>query len=58
MEEAMRRFGQVMQLLESLPDFHLFELQLQGGRYVRGFGQAYDLAGERLDRLVHVDPRR
>jgi len=54
--EFHRRFGQVMTVLESLPDFHLFQLQLQRGRYIRGFGQAYELSGEGLTQLAHIDP--
>ena len=56
--EFHRRFGQVMKLLESLPDFHLFHLQLQRGRYIRGFGQAYELSGEGLTQLAHIDPAK
>jgi putative heme iron utilization protein len=55
--EFHRRFGKVMTLIEPLPDFSLFRVCLQAGRFVRGFGQAYDLAGECLDELVPVDPR-
>ncbi len=55
--EFHRRFGEVMQLLESLPDFTLFRIRPEAGNYVRGFGQAYALDGEKLDRLRHIDPR-
>lgn len=54
--EFHRRFGQVMAVLESLPDFHLFRLQLQRGRYIRGFGQAFELSGEGLTQLAHINP--
>jgi putative heme iron utilization protein len=54
--EFQRRFGEVVSLLESLPDFHLFALNLQTGRYIRGFGQAFELSGERLDQLAHIHP--
>ena len=47
-------FGKVMKMIEPLPDFHLFRLQLQTGRFVRGFGQAYELSGDHLDRLTHI----
>ena len=50
------RFGKVMKMIEPLADFHLFRLQLQNGRFVRGFGQAYDLSGEHLHHLKHVSP--
>lgn len=35
------RFGDVVELLRSLPDFHLFALAPENGRYVAGFGKAY-----------------
>jgi putative heme iron utilization protein len=52
--EFHHRFGKVMAMIEPLADFHLFRLQLQTGRFVRGFGQAYDLSGEHLQDLRHV----
>jgi len=53
--EFHRRFGKVMTIIEPLPDFSLFRVCLQAGRFVRSFGQAYDLSGEHLDELVHID---
>jgi len=53
--EFHRRFGKIMTLIEPLPDFSLFRVCLRAGRFVRGFGQAYDLSGENLDELVHID---
>ena len=50
-------FGKVMQIIEPLPDFRLFRVSLEAGSFVRGFGQAYALAGEKLESLVPVDPR-
>jgi hypothetical protein len=53
-----RRFGKVMKIIEPLPDFQLFCVRVTSGRFVRGFGQAYELTGERLDDLHLADPRR
>lgn len=50
------RFGKFMQLLQSLPDFHLFCLKPQSGNYVAGFGQAYTLSGNDLNQLQHRNP--
>ena len=50
------RFGKFMQLLQSLPDFHLFCLKLEAGNYVAGFGQAYTLSGNYLSELQHRNP--
>jgi putative heme iron utilization protein len=52
--EFHHRFGKVMTMIEPLADFHLFRLQLQAGRFVRGFGQAYELSGEHLQHLQHI----
>lgn len=53
-----KRFGKVMGMIEPLPDFQLFCVSVTSGRFVRGFGQAYELTGGRLDRLHLADPRR
>jgi heme iron utilization protein len=37
------QFGEVVSLLHSLSDFHLFALCPESGRYVAGFGQAYTI---------------
>jgi len=50
------RFGDVMKLIEPLADFHLFRIIVQRGRFIRGFGQAYELTGDRLEQLNHIDP--
>ena len=43
------RFGKMVGLLKSLPDFQLFKLQPQAGSLVIGFAQAYTLSGERFE---------
>jgi heme iron utilization protein len=35
------KFGEVVSLLRSLPDFHLFALRPESGRYIVGFGRAF-----------------
>jgi putative heme iron utilization protein len=57
LDEFDRHFGKVMELIRPLPDFLLFRVNLRSGRFIRGFGQAYQLAGENLDQLQHIDPR-
>jgi putative heme iron utilization protein len=37
------KFGEVVGLLRSLSDFHLFALCPENGRYVAGFGRAYTI---------------
>jgi len=51
-------FGDVMKLIEPLADFHLFRIIVQRGRFIRGFGQAYELTGDRLEQLIHINPAK
>jgi heme iron utilization protein len=37
------KFGEVMEHLETMTDFHLVRLMPGRGRLVTGFGQAYDV---------------
>lgn len=37
------KFGEIVGVLRSLSDFHLFALAPESGRYVAGFGQAYTI---------------
>lgn len=54
--EFRTRFGETIDLIEPLQDFHLFQVMPASGRFIRGFGQAYDLAGDALDELIHIKP--
>jgi hypothetical protein len=38
-----RKFGKVFDMIRPLPDFVLFRLIPDGGLYVRGFGQAFEV---------------
>jgi putative heme iron utilization protein len=40
-QALQEKFGKVVSVLCTLPDFHLFELRQESGRYVAGFGQAF-----------------
>lgn len=55
LKQFEKRFGSIMELLNSLPDFTLFRLTPLQGRYVIGFGKAYILTGENLTELEHID---
>lgn len=54
--EFRRCFGKIMAMIEPLPDFHLFRIDIRAGRFIRGFGQAYEFRGDALDELSHIDP--
>lgn len=54
LDAMSERFGNVVTIIRSLPDFYLFRLSPVSGRFVAGFGQAYELSGDDLTQLVHV----
>ncbi len=45
------RFGAIVDTLRELPDFELFSLTPQSGRYVKGFGQAYRITDGHIEPL-------
>ncbi|MCQ8104965.1 pyridoxamine 5'-phosphate oxidase family protein [Methylomonas sp. SURF-2] len=40
------KFGEIVAVLRSLPDFHLLLLQPEQGRFVAGFGKAFSVDGK------------
>ncbi|WP_178862137.1 HugZ family protein [Thiomicrorhabdus cannonii] len=48
-------FGEVMDVLAGLPDFHAFKLRVVGGRYVRGFGAAYAFENSPCEALKGIN---
>lgn len=40
--------GKTIEVLRSLPDFHLFTLEAHHGNYVRGFARAFTASGDEL----------
>jgi len=48
LQKMSDRFGNTLDLLRSLPDFHLFRFQVKTGSYIQGFGKAWSLRGNRL----------
>lgn len=55
MAEFKSRFGDFIDVIEPLQDFHLFQINPQSGRFIRGFAQAYDLVGPGLSEFKHID---
>ena len=43
MDSMQDRFGEIMQVLESLPDFHLFAMQTDCAVLVKGFADAHTI---------------
>jgi putative heme iron utilization protein len=48
------KHGKMVGLLRTLPDFVLMRLTPISGQFVMGFGKAYRLEGEHLDKFVHA----
>lgn len=48
------RFGDLVDVLREMQDFHLFRLAPRSGTYVRGFAQAYELSGPELGEIRHI----
>ncbi len=42
-QALQHKFGEVVSVLSSLSDFHLFALRPENGRYVIGFGRAFSI---------------
>ena len=41
LQAMQKKFGEVVETLCALPDFHLFAFRPESGRYVAGFGRAF-----------------
>lgn len=58
MSEFKKQFGDFIDVIEPLQDFHLFQIVPQSGRFIRGFAQAYELTGAGLKQIRHIDPAK
>ncbi|MEM9603589.1 MAG: pyridoxamine 5'-phosphate oxidase family protein [Pseudomonadota bacterium] len=52
------QFGDTVTMMRQLSDFSLYRLVPQSGRFIEGFGQAYELSGDGLTTLDHIGPDR
>ncbi len=48
------RFGEIIPVLRDLPDFRIFQLKPSQGRFVIGFGAAYEVDPSDFNRLIHI----
>lgn len=48
------RFGDIIENLSQLGDFNLYRLVPESGRYVKGFGQAFEISGNDLLDFIHL----
>ncbi len=48
------RFGELICTLRSLPDFRIFQLTPKNGRFVIGFGAAYNISSDNINQLIQI----
>ncbi|MBE9214756.1 pyridoxamine 5'-phosphate oxidase family protein [Plectonema cf. radiosum LEGE 06105] len=53
-DKFQTRFGEIIEMLRGLADFRIFKLTPHNGRFVIGFGAAYHISGDNLDKLVQI----
>ena len=51
----LEKFGDIINILKSLSDFKMFCFSPVSGSYVKGFGKAYTIEGDGLDKISHVN---
>ncbi|MEO1401630.1 MAG: pyridoxamine 5'-phosphate oxidase family protein [Cyanobacteria bacterium J06635_1] len=51
------RFGDIIGMLKGLADFEIFQLAPRSGRFVLGFGAAYQVSPDDLDQLEPIKGR-
>jgi putative heme iron utilization protein len=57
MQRFQAEFGDFMNMLKTLQDFHLMCLHPYQGSFVQGFARAFALEGEHLDQIRHLNDR-
>lgn len=53
-QQLRHRFGEIIDNLSQFADFNLYRLTPESGRYVKGFGQAFEISGEDTVDVVHL----
>ncbi len=54
-ERMQARLGSMIDDLSQLGDFHLYRLKPEMGRYVKGFGKAFNVSGDEMLSVIHLD---
>jgi putative heme iron utilization protein len=49
------RHGTIIERMRLQPDFRIFKLKPHSGRFIVGFGAAYEIHGEYFDQLKHLN---
>lgn len=53
-DQFQQKFGELIETLCNLPDFQIYQLTPQVGRFIIGFGAAYTISGENLSQLQQI----
>ena len=53
-DKFQEKFGEIIEMLRSLPDFRIFQLTPTRGRFVVGFGAAYQISGDNLNQITQI----
>ncbi len=53
-DKFQEKFGEIIEMLRGLPDFRIFQLTPTKGRFVVGFGAAYQISGDNLNQLTQI----
>jgi putative heme iron utilization protein len=56
-DQFQQKFGDLIETLRNLSDFRIYQLTPESGRFVLGFGQAYQIDGKNLGQLKPVRGR-
>ncbi|QIR35784.1 HugZ family protein [Tolypothrix sp. PCC 7910] len=56
-ERFQNRFGEIIEVFRGLADFRIFKLTPSQGRFVVGFGSAYNISADNLRQLIQVTPK-
>jgi len=57
LDRFAEKHGKFMDMMRDLQDFHLFRLVPERASYVRGFAEAFELTGERLEQIRHLNDK-
>ena len=53
-----KRVGKLMKILRTLPDFKLLSLEPLSGRFIKGFGMAYEISGKEMNKFSYINPSK
>ncbi len=56
-DQFQQKFGELIETLRSLSDFRIYQLTPESGRFILGFGQAYQIDGKSLGQLRPIRGR-